>query len=593
MIADNPDAKSNTVNLIDWDKDLKRPGREFPRKFLMPEIDLSNWSDIENYTNDLEERMIRNQKEFDLWVRDYSEFDNCITEEGSRLYIRMTCDTSDSDIEKRYVDFVENLEPKLEEFQNNIHKKLDESPFQDRLKGSRYEQWARSIKTRLKLFKIENLPLHTKIALTTQEYQKLSGGLTVEWEGKTKTLTQMNPVLEDSDRSKREKAWNTIWKKRQEQRGEFQTLFEKMFKLRKTVASNLGLNDFVEYSFLNYNRTDYTPQDCVQFHETVKECVVPLYKEILEERRKRLGVDTLRPWDLSCDIFSDQPLKPYGETSQLINKVSDIFGKIDPELQQFYNTMRDNRLLDLENRTGKAPGGYQCDLDEVRYPFIFMNAVKSNRDVYTLLHESGHSFHAFLARDLPLSSLREAPLEFGEVASMSMERFGMQYMYEFYTEEERARSILSEDEEVFRLFIWIAIVDKFQHWLYTHPEHDRADRTLKWMELHQEYGCGVDWSGLEKFQEISWHRQLHIFELPFYYIEYGIAQLGALQFWKKYLKDPQTTLTHYKKALSKGGTLGLRDLFRAAGLKLDFTPATMKPLLNAVYGEWSELKAKV
>jgi len=367
---------------------------------------------------------------------------------------------------------------------------------------------------------------------------------------------------------------------------------DELFVLRNQSAGSLGLRDFVEYSFKANHRTDYTPADCHEFHRSVEKAVVPQFRRALAYRREKLGLESLRPWDLGCDPLGRAPLKPFKEASRLVEGVGNIFSKMDPELHAFYRTMTDKGLMDLENRVGKAPGGYQCGLSEVRLPFIFMNAVGMNEDVFTLLHESGHAFHLFYTRKMPLGFNRGAPMEFSEVASMAMERMGARYLEEFYTPEERKRAIQTEDEEVFRLLPWVATVDAFQHWLYTHPGHTQAERKAAWLGLDERFGSNLDWSGLEEFRGHSWHRQLHIFEVPFYYIEYGIAQLGALQVWLKSLENEKAALADYKRGLALGGTRGLRELFEGAGLKFDMREEAIRPLVEKVKEEWEAAVGK-
>jgi oligoendopeptidase F len=571
---------------------LPRPSSEFPRYFLPVDLDFSKWENLEPFGKQLMDASWKNQESFTIWFNQYAEFENAVLEEGSRLYIAMTCDTQNKEKEKQYLHFVEHLEPKLETLHNHIHKRLtQELPLE--WVPKEHLEWISSVQRQLKLFREKNLPIQSEVAKLSQEYQKRVGSLTVLWEENgtqtEKTLTQLSPKLQVANREEREEAWTAIQSRRHQDKNWFDQNFEDLFVHRHAIAQECGFENYRDYAFEKYNRQDYTPKDCELFHKTVEQVVVPRYKAILEDRKKKLGVETLRPWDLECDIYNRPALTPYKETKDLVEGVQNIFSKMDSELGSFFEKMRNKKLLDLENRIGKAPGGYQCTLDEVRYPFIFMNAVKSNGDVFTLLHEAGHSFHAFYSRSKVLPALREAPMEFCEVASMTMERWGMDYLEEFYTSEDKNRAIVSENEGVFQLLLWIACVDSFQHWMYTHPRHTRKERTQKWSAIMEKYNCGVDWSGLEEYRDAYWHKQLHIFEYPFYYIEYGIAQMGALQFWQQAKKDSVKAMKHYKTSLKKGGTLGLRHLFEAAGLQLDFTPETFEPILKELYEEWEAL----
>jgi oligoendopeptidase F len=569
-----------------WQDSAPRPSRSFPRHYLVKTVNLSEWQKCKPYAEDLLNRQLVHKKSFLAWLSDYMEFQNAVMEEGSRLYIDNTCDTRDREKEKSYLHFVENMEPELEKFEHRIRIKIHGHPLTKKISAREYGRWLLSIKQELALFKEENIPLQTEIARRTQEYQKLCGAMTAVWEGRRLTLSRLGLVLEGRNRSRRKRAWQKISGRYHSDKARLNRLFRRLFNLRRTMAANLGLKDYREYCFRKYERTDYTYNDCFKFHDTVEKVVVPMYTEILKRRKERLGLKRLRPWDILCDVSGRSRLKPFNGPGELLRGVGRIFRKLDPELHGYFKIMHRKRLLDLENRIGKAPGGYQCTLQEIRYPFIFMNSVNSNQDVFTLLHEAGHSFHLFLTREKPLAYNREACTEFSEVASMGMERLGMKFLDVFYSSRDAARAIVMEDEEVFRLLVWVSIVDLFQHWMYTHPAHSAAEREQYWSELMERFGCGVDWTGLKKIRKESWHRQLHIFEIPFYYIEYGIAQLGALQIWEHSLKNHAGAVHNYKKGLRYGGTLGLKQLFAEAGLKFDFSPETVEPLLTRVYKEW-------
>ncbi len=562
------------------------PSSEFPRKFLQNLKEKWQLEDLKPYLEKLSEPPQNSKEAFENWLRDYIELSNVCLEEGSRLYINMTCNTNDSEISNAYQNFVENIQPELEMFNDKARKIILGHPAAQQLEPKIYEKWLHSLKIQNEIFCEANIEIHTKISLLTQEYQSIQGSLMVEWEGKKKTLVQMANYLESPDRNIREKAWRAVQEKRFEVSEKLNGLFEKLYNYRNKIAENLKLKSFEEYSFKHYERLDYTPLDCEQYHQAILEIAVPLYKKIMEQRKKDLKVESLRPWDLSSDPFGRKSLKPVSDGFELKKKVGQIFKRMDEELAQYFFTMEKNQLLDLDNRMGKAPGGYQCSLDESRLPFIFMNGVGLHSDVMTLLHESGHAFHLFRCRHLDLAENRSAPTEFSEVASMSMERFGLHYLDEFYSQDEIKRARCQENEEVLRLLIWVAIVDKYQHWLYTSKNPAAEERTKYWVELNQSYNTGADWTNLEKYLEVSWQRQIHIFEVPFYYIEYGIAQLGALQFGRQFEQNQKEALRKYKEVLALGGSQGLKKLFQEAGLKFDFSADFLKPLLNDVYEQW-------
>lgn len=574
-----------------WKDRVTRPSAEFPRNYLTSHIDLSRWGQLEPVLAELVDREIPDKSALLAWIRDFTEVESAVSEESSRLYIDMTCFTEDKQKEKAYLEFVANVEPRIREVSDRINRKIAAHPSTDELDGSEYGKWVQSVRNELELFKKENIPLQTEIAKGAQAYQKVMGALTAEWEGEIKTLSQLSPHLESRDRDIREKAWTKIAKRRMDERETFNRQFNHLLGLRQKVAGNLGM-DPVAYYFKQYER-DYTPEHCHQFHDAVEKVVVPVYRKNLEHRRTKLGLDRLRPWDLVCELVGDEPLRPFQEIEGLKDGVERIFEQLDPELHGYFQTMRQNELLDLDNRVGKAPGGYQSALDEARLPFIFMNAVGLNQDVFTLLHESGHAFHQFLSRSQGLLYNRHAPMEFSEVASMSMERLGARCLNEFYNPREIARALAKEYEGILGLLGWIATIDKFQHWLYTHPNHSETQREDYWIELDERFGPGVDWSDHEEYRRSVWQKQLHLYEYPFYYIEYGIAQLGALQIWAKSLQNEAEALAGYKKALSLGGTRGAPDLFAAAGIRFDFQEDMIGNLMGKVQEHLSEIWEKL
>ncbi len=569
-----------------WLAKVPRPSPEFPRNFIAADADLSGWEGIKTYLDELVSRPVPDRHTLIQWIQDYAELGDAVHEESARLYIAMTCFTNDEAKQNAYLNFVETVEPAMAPVIDALNRKIVAHPDCAGLPADVYGQWRDSLTISIELFTEANIPLHTDITKLAQAYQKICGDMTVQWEGQTKTLSQMSSILQSADRSKREKAWMIMAERRLKDRQKLDDLFDELFVLRNQTARNLGLKDYIDYSFKANHRTDYGTKDCIDFHTSIEKAVVPVYRKALDYRKEKLNVDSLRPWDMQCDPLGRPPLQPFKESSRLIEGVDKIFAQMDPELHGFYRMMTDKSLMDLDNRVGKAPGGYQCSLDEVRLPFIFMNAVGLNEDVFTLLHESGHAFHLLYTRGMSLGFNRGAPMEFSEVASMAMERLGSRYLGEFYEPEEHKRALQMEDEEVFRLLPWVATVDAFQHWLYANPGHTQSQRRETWLGLDRRFGPDLDWSGLEDFRATAWHRQLHIFEVPFYYIEYGIAQLGALQVWLKSLQDQKSALADYKRGLQLGGTLGLRSLFQGAGLAFDMREEAIRPLVEKVKEEW-------
>jgi oligoendopeptidase F len=526
----------------------------------------------------------RSAADLEDWLRDWSELTAAIDQEGVLRNIAMTCHTDDAEAEGAYLDFIENIEPRVKPRQFALAQAYSTHALRSAL-PARYHVFDRDTMLHVDLFRPENVPLETREARLGQAYQKLNGSLTVRFRGEERTLVQMGKFLEETDRALRQEAWEMIARRRLQEREQFEDLFEKSLGIREQIAKNAGSPNYRHFAFRRLGRFDYTPEDCLKFHEAVAEEVMPLLAEIHERRRTRLGLGSLRPWDLAVDPLNRGPLQPFQKIDQLVARTQAVFDRMDPELAGDFALLRGRNLLDLANRKGKAPGGYQSTLAEARVPFIFMNAVGQQRDVETLLHEAGHAFHALATREEDLYLYRNPPMEFCEVASMSMELLANHLLEEFYSPAEAQRARLDHLEGIISILAWIATVDAFQHWIYTHPGHTRAQRTAAWLEQMDRFGSIVDWSGYEDARSCLWHRQLHIFLHPFYYIEYGIAQLGALQLWANYRRDPAEALRHYKQALALGNSRPLPDLFAAGGCVFDFSRSTMRPLVALIRKE--------
>ena len=562
-----------------------------PRRFVPLEAHLGDWETVEKIFEELQKRNLSSRVGLEKWLNDLGEFQDCMNEEGSLRYVRMTCKTDDTEVEKSYLDFLEKIsEPSKPKF-FALAKKYWECPYRPSLTDKDYFLYNRSIGNDLSLYREENIPLETELEKLSQEYQKQNGSLTVQYEGKEQTLQQMGCYLESTNRSQREEAWKLVAERRLKEKDSLEELFDKMLKIRAQAAQNAGFPNYRDYIFRRKERFDYGPQDCEAFHESAEKAIRPLVVKIQEKRKKKMRLSALRPWDLSVDPAGLPPLKPFESTEKLVDGCEKILSKIDPDFGQNFKRMKELGLLDLESRKGKAPGGYQVDLEEARIPFIFANAVGLDHDVRTLLHESGHAMHSFAWRNISFSPYRHAPMEFCEVASMSMELMADPYLDKFYSDpKEAARSTIRHLEDVIILLPWIATVDAFQHWIYTHPNHNRKERAEHWLNLRRRLGGIEDWSGLEEVQAYLWHRQLHIFEYPFYYIEYGIAQLGALQVWKNFRKDRAEGVRLYKQGLSVGGSQTLPEIFKSAGIRFDFSLKMIEPLMEEVEKELDRLE---
>ena len=588
-----------------------------PRKFVPAKIDLGDWPQIAPLFDQLERRAAEanSAAALEQWLLDWSELNAALDEEASRRYIAMTCHTDNADAEKAYLHFVEHVEPHLKPRQFALEKIYVAHPQRGKLleisvpildpasadgaephlglrlelQAPRYEIFDRDVKNHVELFRPENVALETEEAKLSQQYQKLIGAQTVTFRGEEKTLVQMGRYLEEPDRALRQEAWETVAKRRLQDADKCEEIFDALIKLRTQIAKNAGFDNYRDYAFRQKCRFDYTPENCFQFHDAIESEIMPAVREIQDERKRQLKLEKLRPWDLAVDPQNRAPLKPFAQVDEMVSRTQKIFGSLDAELATDFRQLQDLKLLDLDNRKGKAPGGYQQNLSEARVPFIFMNAIGLQRDVETLLHEAGHAFHAQATRDEDLYAYRGAPIEFCEVASMAMELLGNEFLEEFYSTPEANRARKTHLEGIIGFFPWMATVDAFQHWIYTHAGHTRAERKAAYLKLMDRFGGDVDFSGYEEMRAHSWHRQLHIFIHPFYYVEYGIAQLGALQVWANSKADKAKALNDYKKSLALGGSRPLPELFAAAGCKFQFDAATIKPLIQLANSELKKL----
>ena len=562
------------------------------RRFVTPELNAADFKQIRPLYNGLLQRPISSPEDIEQWLEDASELSAVIDEYGSRRYIEKSCHTDDPQIEKTYMHFVENIEPKIKPLFFAVQRKFLESPIHKQLRGKRYQILVRKWRTDVELFREENIPLETEVTRKVTEYDKTSGAMMVNFRGKEYTLQQMGRFIEEPDRATRQEAWELTANRRMQDREKIEALFDELLGLREKIARNAGLPDYRAYAWKAYKRFDYTPDDCLKFADAIEQSCVPLVKELDRQRKQDLAIESLRPWDLAVDPKNRPPLRPFSDEQipVFVEKTREIFRRLSPRLASDFDVLREHNNLDLASRKGKQPGGYQCSLEEVREPFIFMNAAGVQRDVETLLHEGGHAFHCLAARQEPLVFLRSAPMEFCEVASMSMELLASDHFGVFYDSDgDASRAKRTMLEGIIRFFPWMTTIDSFQHWMYTHPAHTRQQRTQCWISLLDRFGGLVDWSGLEPIRESSWQRQLHLFHAPFYYIEYGIAQLGALQLWMKSRQDPRKALANYRNALKYGGTRTLPELFAAAGIRFDFSDQTLRPLMDAIGQELTRL----
>jgi oligoendopeptidase F len=560
-----------------------------PRKFVPPQIDLGDWPQIKPLFDQLEALAVGTVAELERWLLDWSELNAALDEEASRRYIAMTCHTNNAEAERAYLHFVEHVEPQLKPRQFALEKLYVAHPQFNQLPQARYQVFNRDVKNHVELFRAENVALETEDAKLCQQYQKLIGAQTVKFRGEEKTLVQMGRYLEEPDRALRQEAWELVAKRRLQDADKCEGIFDALIELRTKIARNAGFENYRDYAHRQKCRFDYTPADCAKFHDAIENEIMPAVRETQNERRQKLKLDKLRPWDLAVDPQNRAPLKPFADVGEMVSRTQKIFNHLDAGLAGNFRQMQDLKLLDLDNRKGKAPGGYQQNLSEARVPFIFMNAIGVQRDVETILHEAGHAFHAQATRGEDLYAYRGAPIEFCEVASMSMELLGNEFLEEFYATPEANRARKTHLEGIIGFFPWMAVVDAFQHWVYTHAGHTRAERKAAYLQLMDRFGGDVDYSGYEDVRAHSWHRQLHIFLHPFYYVEYGIAQLGALEVWANSKANKANALADYKRALALGGSRPLPELFHAAGCSFSFAAKTIKPLIQLAGQEMKKL----
>ncbi len=569
--------------------------------FVPADLDATRWENVQPLWRALMDRPIGSAADLETWLRDRSELDAACSEAAARLYINMTCDTADEAAAGAYRVYIEEVAPKMKPAAFELDRRQADLAERFGLTGGRYEVLHRDTKADVDLFREENVPLETRLENLSQDHQTITGAMTVEFDGETRTMPQMAVYQESTDRGLRERAWRACAERRLRDRDAIDGIFDEMVELRHKVARNAGFDSFTGYMFAAKHRFDYSPETCFAFHEGVEKEIMPLCARLDAERRDALGLDELKPWDLGVDPEGAGPLEPFRGGAELVTKTRAVFEGLDGELAAMFATLGDGsndkgiatgQLLDLDSRRGKAPGGYQYMLDRSRKPFIFMNAAGVHRDVETMIHEAGHAFHSLLCNDEPLLHYRSAPLEFAEVASMSMELLTMPHWDAFYPDENDARRARKQQltDHGVRLLPWIATIDAFQHWVYANPTHSRDQRTAAWRDLIERFGLRgfrVGWDGsTADARDTTWHAQPHPFSVPFYYIEYGIAQLGAYQLWIRSLEEgPGAAIAAYKKAMALGGSRPLPELFAAAGLEFDFGPSMLARIRDRIEAE--------
>ncbi|MCK4664891.1 MAG: M3 family oligoendopeptidase [Bacteroidales bacterium] len=564
------------------------------RKFIPSDFKIISWKNIEPYFINLKEREIASAKNLEQWLLDKSELESILEEDLAWRYIKMNCDTLDKNLSDSFNFFITEIEPEILKYDDIFNKNFYDSSFLKKLDSKKYYLIIRSVRKKIEMFREKNIPIIAKLQKEEQEYGKISSEMTINYDGKEHTLQQAANYLKNTKREIRKKVYHLINQRRIKDSEKLDNLFSNLLKKRCEIAKNADYENFRDYKFDDLGRFDYSIDDCYEFHKSIKDEVCPLINIINENRKKSLKLNSLKPWDLEVDVNLLPALKPFDNSNELIEKTIKCFSLIKPKYGEYLKIMKNKGFLDLDSRKGKAPGGFNYPLYESDIPFIFMNATGNLRDMETIMHEGGHAIHSFLSKDLGLVDFKELPSEVAELASMTMELISMDHWNIFFeNEKELNRAKRKQLEGVLQVLPWVATIDKFQHWIYTNPEHSVKERKENWINIAREFGSKIiDWSENEDFFANSWQKQLHIFEIPFYYIEYGIAQLGAIAIWRNYKNNPDKALKNYENALELGYSVSIPEIYKTAGIEFNFSRKYIAQLMEFVLQELSELYKK-
>lgn len=556
-------------------------------KFVPEGFTVKSWEDLEPYFQELGGASINSVSELEQWLSNVSELESILHEELAWRYVKSTCNTADKEAEKAYDFFVTEIDPKTAPWLQRLNEKLVASPFAAQLDPEKYFVYLRDVKNDIALYREENIPLFTRIDQLAQQFGKIAGDQSIEFEGKELTMPQAFSMLSNTDETIRQTVFTKVWERRGEDRGKLDQLFSDLAGVRHQVALNCGFKNFRDYSFASMGRFDYKKEDCFSFHTAIAKYAVPVMDDLYAKRKASMKKDALRPWDKEVDPEGKPPLRPFHGGTDLIEKSLRAFARLNPDWKNSIALMNSMGHFDLDSRKNKAPGGYNYSMPISGAPFIFMNAADTHQDVVTMVHEAGHAFHSFHMNALPLYQMKNPPSEVCELASMSMELITMDAWDEFYSDpEELRRAKRDQLERVISGLPWIACVDQFQHWLYENPGHTVAQREEAWRKTNGRFESQlIDWSGFDNVRGFSWQKQLHIFEVPFYYIEYGMAQLGAVALWREYRRNPAQAVQNYENALKLGYSKPIGEIFRTAGIKFDFSPEYVSELMEFVKKE--------
>lgn len=558
------------------------------RHFIDENLEVKSWSQIENYFQSLLDANIQSVSDLEQWMLNRSELESVLEEEQAWRYIKMNIDTRDEELSKAFHFWVTEISPKVAPYSHKLNVKVSESPFLKELDQEKYRIYLRGLHKTIEIFREENIPLFTEMETKQQEYGAIAAKMTVEVDGEKMTMQKAAQFLKDTDRSKRQEVYEKISQRRAEDVEKLDVLFDDLIALRQQIAKNSGFDNYRDYMFAAMGRFDYTPEDCADFHAAIEKEIVPIIESFDADRKNKMNLEAYKPWDTSVDAEGKAPLKPFEGGEDLIDKSIRCFERLSPYYGQCLSTMKAMKHIDLVSKEGKAPGGFNYPLYEIGVPFIYMNAVGSQRDLVTMVHEGGHAIHSFLSRDLDLCDFKSTPSEVAELASMSMELISMDTWDEFYSnEEELARAKNEQMQKVLEGLPWIAAIDKFQHWIYTTP-HTAEERRAEWKNIMQKLGSSiVDWDGQEDALLNLWQKQLHLYEVPFYYIEYGMAQLGAIAMWRSYKQLGEEALSNYDEALKLGYTKSIGEIYQTAGIEFNFSQAYVNELADFIKAQLS------
>ena len=569
---------------------IKIPTRP-KRKFVPENLIIDSWKKIESLFDNLVEREISNVAELEKWMLDRSELEAVLEEDMAWRYIKMNIDTTNKELGESFSFWIKEIAPKTAPYSHKLNLKLVNSPSLQYLNQEKYRIYLRSINKKIEIFREENIPLFTEMEAKQQEYGAISAKMNVEMDGKKLTMQKAAQLLKDTDRNKRETVFKKINYRRLQDEKALDDLYDELIALRQQIAKNADFENYRDYMFAAKERFDYTPEDCFDFHDAIEKEIVPIITSFEQKRKDKLGFENYKPWDTQVDVDGLSPLKPFDGGKVLTDKSIECFDRLRPYFGECLATMQAMKHLDLESKDGKAPGGFMYPLYEIGVPFIYMNAVGSQRDVVTMVHEGGHAVHSFLCRDLSMTEFKSTPSEVAELASMSMELLSMDHWDVFYSNNsELKRAKLEQLEKALETLPWVASIDKFQHWIYT-TKHTAKERKEKWLKISSELGNQIiDWEGNEDVHANLWQRQLHLYEVPFYYIEYGMAQLGAIAMWRSYKQLGKKGLDNYMQALKLGYTKSISEIYETAGIKFDFSAQYVKELADFIKEELSELE---